>query len=133
MGTNANAAAASDATTGRTAFVTDRGLEFLTESELTTQLGYGRAMWPLVLVKELIDNALDACESADVGAPQITIALEADALTVTDNGPGLKPAIVGKSLDYRVRISDKKYYVAPTRGQLGRAQMRLGRAFRGAR
>jgi DNA topoisomerase VI subunit B len=48
----------------RTAFVTDRATEFLTESELTTQIGYGRKLWLLVLAKELIDNALDACESA---------------------------------------------------------------------
>jgi DNA topoisomerase VI subunit B len=47
----------------RTAFSTDRTLEFFTESELTTQMGYGRQLWPLVIAKELIDNALDACET----------------------------------------------------------------------
>jgi hypothetical protein len=39
----------------RTAFTTDRMMEFFTESELTTQIGYGKALWPLVLSKELID------------------------------------------------------------------------------
>ena len=47
----------------RTASTTDRALEFFTESELTTQIGYGVELWPLVLVKELIDKALDACEA----------------------------------------------------------------------
>jgi len=105
----------------RSIFVTDRALEFLTESELTTQIGYGQRMWPMVLAKELIDNSLDACESAEAGAPEITVTLEPDALTVADNGPGLKSEIIERSLDYHVRVSDKKYYVSPTRGQLGNA------------
>jgi len=104
----------------RTAFVTDRTQEFFTEAELAMQIGYGKALWPLVLVKELVDNALDACEMTD-RAPEITVALEKDSITVSDNGPGLKPEIITKSLDYSQRISDKKYYVAPTRGQLGNA------------
>jgi DNA topoisomerase VI subunit B len=104
----------------RTAFTTDRTLEFFSESELTTQMGYGRGLWPLVLVKELIDNALDACESSDK-APEIIVILEPDAITVSDNGPGIPPEIVERSLDYHVRISDKKYYMSPTRGQLGNA------------
>src|SRR6266704_2484982 len=104
----------------RTAFTTNRTMEFFTESELTNQIGYGKSLWPLVLVKELIDNSLDACESADI-APEITITLEPDAVTVEDNGPGLRPEIIESSLDYSIRVSDKKNYVSPTRGQLGNA------------
>ncbi len=102
----------------RVAFTTDRTLEFFSESELTTQLGYGPKLWPLVLVKELIANALDASEATTAITPDITVTIDNDALTVTDNGPGLPAAIVERSLDYRVRISNKKHYVAPTRGQL---------------
>jgi DNA topoisomerase VI subunit B len=104
----------------RTPFITDRTMEFFSERELTAQFGYGMALWPLVTTKELIDNSLDVCEGTDV-PPEIRITLQADALTVEDNGPGLKPEIIEHSLDYRVRISDKKYYLAPTRGQLGNA------------
>jgi DNA topoisomerase VI subunit B len=104
----------------RTTFTTDRRTEFFTAGELTMQLGYGRPMWPLVLVKELIDNALDACEATDV-APEIAVELKADSITVSDNGPGLKQSIIAMSLDYDKRVSDKKNYVAPTRGQLGNA------------
>lgn len=50
----------------RTAFRTSRSMDFFTESELTRQIGYPQNLWPLVLLKELIDNALDACESADI-------------------------------------------------------------------
>jgi hypothetical protein len=49
--------------TGRVAFTTSRALEFFSESELTTQIGYRRELWPLVLVKELFDNGIDDCES----------------------------------------------------------------------
>jgi DNA topoisomerase VI subunit B len=104
----------------RTAFTTDRSLEFFTQSELTTQIGYGPRLWPLVIAKELIDNALDACETAGA-APEIAITLEPDTLTVSDNGPGIPPEVVERSLDYHIRISDKKHYVSPTRGQLGNA------------
>jgi DNA topoisomerase VI subunit B len=108
------------ATLSRVAFTTDRSLEFFTESELTTQMGYGRELWPLVLVKELVDNALDACETAGV-VPVITVTLEPDAIMIADNGPGLSADIIEKSLDYHIRISDKKNYISPTRGQLGNA------------
>jgi DNA topoisomerase VI subunit B len=107
-------------TLARTAFTTDRALEFFSESELTTQMGYGRQLWPLIIVKELFDNALDGCEIGDT-APEIWLSLEPNAITVTDNGPGIPPEVIEKSLDYHVRISDKKHYVSPTRGQLGNA------------
>src|SRR5690349_18117616 len=84
------------------------------------QLGYGRTLWPLVLTKELIDNSLDACETGNI-SPEISVTLEPDALTVSDNGPGIAPHIIERALDYHIRVSDKKHYVAPTRGQLGNA------------
>ena len=42
-------------------------------------------------------------------------------LTVTDNGPGMSTALIDRSLDYDIRVSDKTYYVSPSRGQLGNA------------
>src|SRR5690349_18388879 len=99
----------------REAFVTDRFMEFFTEAELTTRIGYSKALWPLVMAKELVENGLDICESTHVPAA-ITVKLERDALTVRDNGPGIRPEIIARSLDYRVRISDKKFYISPTRG-----------------
>jgi DNA topoisomerase VI subunit B len=104
----------------RTTFTTNRMLEFFSEKELQMQIGHSRANWPVVLVKELIDNALDACEQAGI-APEITITVEPDAVSVQDNGPGLPAATLKKSLDYLVRVSDKSHYVSPTRGQLGNA------------
>lgn len=104
----------------RTAFSTSRVMEFFTEKELRMQLGVERWEWPVALAKELIDNALDACEGAGV-APQITVTVTDDTLAVADNGAGLPRQVLERSLNYLVRVSDKAYYISPTRGQLGNA------------
>jgi DNA topoisomerase-6 subunit B len=104
----------------RTTFETSRLLEFFTEKELAMQIGVSREAWPTALLKELIDNALDACENAGI-APEIEITIEADSVSVRDNGPGLPVETFKKSLDYLVRVSDKNHYISPTRGQLGNA------------
>lgn len=104
----------------RTTFTTSRLLEFFTEKELQMQIGHAVEHWPVAVLKELIDNALDACETTGV-APEIHIRLEKDAISVEDNGPGLPQKILERSLDYAVRVSDKNHYVSPTRGQLGNA------------
>jgi hypothetical protein len=104
----------------RTIFTTSREMEFFSEKELNMQIGCSRSGWPLALLKELIDNSLDACETAGV-LPEITVVIGENSFTVIDNGPGLPKAALSKSLDYFVRVSDKAYYVSPTRGQLGNA------------
>jgi len=104
----------------RTAFTTDRVMEYLTEKELRMQLGYSTHLWVAVLIKELIDNALDSCENAQI-TPVIDVYIEPDSFAVGDNGEGLPKAVLERSLDYTVRISDKANYVSPTRGQLGNA------------
>src|SRR5262249_28730126 len=59
----------------RVAFRVSRLMEFCTRRELQNQTGHGVGEWPLVVFKELMDNALDACEEAEV-APMISIAVE---------------------------------------------------------
>src|SRR5262249_42009535 len=51
----------------------------------------------------------------------VDVQLEKDSIVVRDNGPGITRKIIKGALDYDVRISDKKHYIAPTRGQLGNA------------
>jgi DNA topoisomerase VI subunit B len=104
----------------RTTFETSRLLEYFSPKELSMQLGAEPSRWGLVLLKELVDNALDACETAGT-APHIRITLSPDGCVVEDNGPGLPASTVARSLDYRVRVNDKAYYISPTRGQLGNA------------
>ena len=49
-----------DAPALRTTFSTSRLLEFCSRKELVAQTGHEPDDWPLVIVKELVDNALDA-------------------------------------------------------------------------
>jgi len=104
----------------RAVFVTSRELEYFTEKELTLQTGHEPERWPEVILKELVDNGLDACEGAGI-APEIIITLAPDAITVTDNGPGLPAAVIKSVLDYSVRASSKDAYISPTRGAQGNA------------
>ena len=41
-------------------------MDFFSEKELKNQTAHNVDEWPLVILKELIDNALDACEEAHV-------------------------------------------------------------------
>ena len=106
----------------RMAFTTSRLAEFCGEKELTAQTGHAPEEWPLVVAKELIDNALDACEEAEI-APEIDIevSIERGEIVIADNGPGLPSAMLGDLLDYTVRVSSREAYVSPSRGQQGNA------------
>jgi DNA topoisomerase VI subunit B len=94
-------------------------MEFCTRRELVNQTGHDIFDWPLVVLKELVDNALDACEEAGV-APMVDIEVRGNNIIITDNGPGI-PATTVRILDYGVRVSSREAYVAPTRGAQGNA------------
>jgi hypothetical protein len=75
----------------RTTFETRRLLEFFSENELAMQMGCPTEHWPIALLKEVIDNSLDACEIAGL-LPDIAITLEPDALSRSQSGaPGRNP------------------------------------------
>jgi DNA topoisomerase VI subunit B len=108
----------------RVVFKTSRLLDFVGRRELTAQIGHEAALWPLVVLKELLDNALDAAEEAEI-APEITVevltARGAARIQVSDNGPGLSNKTIRDILDYDVRVSSREAYVSPTRGAQGNA------------
>ena len=72
----------------RVNFTVSRLMEFCSQRELQNQTGHSVYDWPLVVVKELLDNALDACEEAEV-APDITVIVEQDKIIVQDNAGGI--------------------------------------------
>lgn len=104
----------------RATFTTSRLLDFCNDKELTAQTGHERAVWPLVILKELLDNSLDACEEAAL-PPRITVSVESDKITVADNGPGMSADTVRGILDFAVRVSSREAYTSPTRGAQGNA------------
>jgi DNA topoisomerase VI subunit B len=100
-----------------TVFTTDRLLEFTSVNELSKLVGYTPTLWPAVAVKELIDNALDACEDESL-APAIAVYISTTDRTikVKDLGPGIAPDVVERLTDLHTKTSSREAYVAPTRG-----------------
>ena len=76
----------------RTTFESPRASDYLDARELQAQTGQPVSNFATVALKELFDNALDACETHEV-APEIGIEVRQDGdsirLAVSDNGPGI--------------------------------------------
>jgi hypothetical protein len=110
----------------RVAFHTSRLMEFCTEKELVAQTGHESYYWPRVVIKELVDNAIDAAEEAEV-APSLKITLTFGTskkpirIVIEDNGPGIPSDTVAGIIDYNVRVSTKEAVISPTRGRQGNA------------
>jgi DNA topoisomerase VI subunit B len=106
----------------RVAFRVSRLMEFCTKRELQNQTGHSVHQWLLVVLKELMDNALDACEEAEV-APVILIRVSPDSGTIIiqDNAAGIKTNTIKSILDYTIRVSSREAYISPTRGAQGNA------------
>jgi DNA topoisomerase VI subunit B len=120
----------------RTTFETSRTAEYFDARQLSTLTGVAQHEFASVCLKELIDNALDACETAGV-APKVGIEVDTEEvvdeggcwahpdgllrITVSDNGPGIPPETVRKVLNFNTRTSDKAAYRSPTRGAQGNA------------
>ena len=104
----------------RVPFKVSRLMEFCTRRELVNQTGHDVYEWALVVQKELLDNALDAAEEAEI-APAVTIAVNGRSIVIQDNGPGIPAKTIEGILDYSIRVSSREAYVSPTRGAQGNA------------
>src|SRR5260370_1165668 len=108
------------ATLTRETFRTSRLLDFCSERELVTQIGHSVDQWPLVILKESVDNAIDAAEEANT-PPVIRVEVTNGEIVITDNGPGIPAETVADILDFSVRVSSREAYASPTRGAQGNA------------
>lgn len=103
---------------------TSRASEYFDSKELQAQTGQHKENFATVILKELLDNALDACEA--IGRrPEIMIDINPDTdkftMSIHDNGKGISSDIVEKILNFNTRTSDKSIYRTPTRGSQGNA------------
>ncbi len=104
----------------RETFQTSRLLDFCSERELVKQIGHPVDQWPLVILKELLDNAIDAAEELDT-EPVIQVEVTDKAIVIFDDGPGIPAETISGILDFSVRISSREAYCSPTRGAQGNA------------
>jgi hypothetical protein len=104
----------------RTALRTSRQFDYCTIKNLSAQIGHGPKDWPLALLKELVDNALDACEEARV-SPEIDVVVDERGVTVSDNGPGIPAEVVAGIIDFDTRVSTRAAYCSCDRGAQGQA------------
>jgi DNA topoisomerase VI subunit B len=104
----------------RETFHTSRLLDFCNERELVKQIGHPAEKWPIVILKELTDNSLDAAEEAGI-APVIHIEINGNEIVIADNGLGIPADTIAGILDFSVRVSSREAYVSPTRGAQGNA------------
>jgi hypothetical protein len=109
----------------RTTFEVSRSAEYFRAEELQAQTGQPRARFVGMAIKELLDNGLDAAETARI-APDLLLEVQplpGDQLRLAarDNGAGIPPETVERILNFETRTSDKAAYRAPTRGAQGNA------------
>jgi DNA topoisomerase VI subunit B len=105
-------------------FEESRTKEYFDVRELQTMTGQPARQFAAVILKELVDNGLDAAEKAGV-PPEVLIRVRhvrrSLHLAVRDNGGGIAADTVKRILNFATRTSDKAHYRSPTRGAQGNA------------
>jgi DNA topoisomerase VI subunit B len=100
------------------------GSEYFDPDGLRLLTGQVASGFGEVIIKELLDNSLDACETMRV-EPDIVLgyAFSEDRMriAVSDNGGGLGSEVIRKIMDFTSRTSDKIAYKEPSRGLQGNA------------
>jgi DNA topoisomerase VI subunit B len=110
----------SAAVLNRATLKVSRQMDFFSLPGLTAEVGHGVRDWPLVALKEPLENSLDACEECG-RSPQIAVTIGERFIEVADNGPGIDPGTVADLLDFDARVSSREAYVSPSRGAQGNA------------
>ena len=101
-----------------------RLMEYLNQNDLRAMTGLSPSDFHKAIIKELVDNALDACEERGV-TPEIKVLANRENgqyhYSVKDNGGGMSEEVIRKILNFETRTSSKEAYRAPTRGAQGNA------------
>lgn len=114
----------------RVAFTESRAKEYFILDDLVKQTSMPKEHFFDVIIKELVDNALDETESHGM-APEVDVGIELSepdannnrliTICVSDNGPGMPEELIQKILDYGSRTSTKMALRSPLRGAQGNA------------
>jgi DNA topoisomerase VI subunit B len=93
--------------------------EYFSEKGLTSLTGLPRNRWHLVLIKELIDNSLDAVEG--LKDKYVHIECADNSFVIRDSFGGIPENIFEGIYDFSKYISNKRHYVVVSRGYQGNA------------
>jgi hypothetical protein len=101
-----------------------RTSENFTESGLVSNTGQQSSQWGRYIVKESLDNSLEAGDEV----PNITVSIETDenevrSITISDDGPGVPADNIETIFDVDAFGGTKRHYCRPTRGNQGNALM----------
>ena len=91
--------------------------DYFTEDGLLKQVGLEQENWNQIIVKELIDNALDAIEP--LPEKKVFIEVTSESLGIYDNGTGIKKEIVRDIYDFGNYVSQNRNYITASRGKQG--------------
>ena len=86
---------------------------FRSLSTLSQKAGQPTNLLRRLVLKELVDNALDACGEAQIGET------EDGGYTIQDNGPGIDPGQIARLFSIKRSLVSSKVWRLPTRGTLG--------------
>ena len=94
--------------------------DYFSTEGLTKKTGVDPKSWDFVIIKELIDNALDAVEPLPEKAIWIEYDSKEKRLSIFDGGDGIPGEAIERSIyDFGVYHSSKRHLVTPSRGKQG--------------
>jgi DNA topoisomerase VI subunit B len=108
--------------------------ENFSKDRLETLTGQPSGDWGRYVVKELVDNALEAAEQADHDEPAVSLSLNVEAqgrrayarrVTVANNGPDFDRETLKQITDVTEFGGTKRHYALPTRGAQDNALMTI--------
>jgi hypothetical protein len=93
--------------------------EYFSEKGLTALTGLPRGLWGLAILKELIDNSLDAIEG--LKDKRIQIKYASRTFSIHDTYGGIPEDVIESIHDFSRYVSNKRHYIAVSRGYQGNA------------
>lgn len=91
--------------------------DYFTEDELVKKIGMPKYYWNDVIMKELIDNALDSIEP--LLEKRVDVIRKVYGLGIFDNGEGISCDTVKNIYDFNYYISKNRHFVTASRGKQG--------------
>ena len=96
---------------------TSKLVDYFTEDGLIKQIGLTKEYWNRVIIKEIVDNALDAIEP--LNNKEVHIIQSDSSLGIYDNGNGISCEIIKSIYDFNFYVSQNRIYVTASRGKQG--------------